>query len=71
MNKLTPLNAKLSAALSTKLAEEIKYEEESQSLTTDPDFLAQFKKAGIWTVRLEHILQSFALDHQLIFCMDE
>jgi hypothetical protein len=36
-------------ALSAKIAEELKYEKEA-ALESEPEFLKEFKSAGIWTV---------------------
>jgi hypothetical protein len=36
-------------ALSSKIAEELKYEKEA-ALESEPEFLKEFKSAGIWTV---------------------
>lgn len=41
---------RVTAALSTKLAEEIKFEEENAE-PGEPDFLKDFKAEGVWTVR--------------------
>lgn len=38
-------------ALSAKIAEELTYEKEA-TLESEPDFLKEFKGAGIWTVCL-------------------
>ena len=38
-------------ALSQKLAEELKYEQEANAETEEPEFLTTFKKRGIWEVR--------------------
>ena len=42
-------------ALSQKLTEELKYEQESNSETEEPEFLTAFKKRGVWEV-CEHWL---------------
>ena len=37
-------------ALSQKLAEELKYEQEANSEAEEPEFLTAFKKRGVWEV---------------------
>ncbi len=39
------------SALSAKIAEELTYEKEA-ALESEPEFLKEFKNAGIWTVCL-------------------
>jgi len=38
-------------ALSQKLAEELKYEQEANAEAEEPEFLTAFKKRGVWEVR--------------------
>ena len=40
-------------ALSQKLAEELKYEQDANTEAEEPEFLTAFKKRGVWEVR-EH-----------------
>jgi hypothetical protein len=42
--------------LSTKLEEELSYELEDVASKEVPEFLAKFKKAGVWTVRADATL---------------
>lgn len=42
-------------ALSQKLTEELKYEQEANTETEEPEFLTAFKKRGVWEVN-EHPL---------------
>jgi len=37
-------------ALSQKLAEELKYEQEAKTMAEEPEFLTAFKKHGVWEV---------------------
>ena len=45
-------------ALSQRLAEELKYEQEANTETEEPESLAAFKKRGVWEVN-EHPLSYF------------
>ena len=38
-------------ALSQKLAEELKYEQDANAEAEEPEFLTAFKKRGVWEVR--------------------
>ena len=42
---------KADLALSQKLAEELKYEQDASSEAEEPEFLTAFKKRGVWEVR--------------------
>ena len=58
-------------ALSAKIAEELKYEKEA-ALESEPEFLKEFKSAGIWTVCFFFELFFFffgdiGIDHYVFF----
>ena len=58
-------------ALSAKIAEELKYEKEA-ALESEPEFLKEFKSAGIWTVCFFFELFFFffgdiGIDHHVFF----